>query len=76
MGNTIGAKLLERDGGSERLSSMFKKFKSFEGSRLTASNLVPSAYSLRMNVPLLPPLFLTRRISPIVISRSTALHMS
>ncbi len=34
------------------------------------------AYSFRINVPLLPPLFLISRISPMVISRSTALHMS
>ena len=44
--------------------------------KVTQKQLMYIAYSLRMNVPLLPPLFLTRRISPIVISRSTALHMS
>src|SRR3990167_2964183 len=35
-----------------------------------------ACYSFRMKVPLFPPPFLTRRISPIDISRSTALHMS
>ena len=33
-------------------------------------------YSFLRKVPLLPPLFLTSRISSIDISRSTALHMS
>ena len=61
-----------REDGAAALKVVFHRLRSEDSS--PRSSLC--AYSLRMNVPLLPPLFFAKRISPIDISRSAALHIS